>query len=100
MNLDQFLEKEFFTIQDVAKITNRTTQTVRSWEKKGVILEADKRGDNNWRQYSRTRMAEVLEKILNHPWDRKVIKNVDEVEYVINVLRGKAPTKMEEVNEQ
>ncbi|MNT73404.1 hypothetical protein D3C72_2121040 [compost metagenome] len=87
-SLDQLLEKELFNIQDLAEITKRKTQTIRSWEKKGIILEADHRGDNNWRLYSRLRMIDVLEKLLNYPWERQVIKNKAEVQYAIDILKG------------
>lgn len=85
--LEEILEKEAFNIQDLAFITQRKTQTIRSWEKKGIILEADKRASNNWRLYSIDRTVNILEKIISHPWERQVIKNVDEVKYVIEALK-------------
>lgn len=87
-SLDQLLEKELFNIQDLAEITKRKTQTIRSWEKKGIISEADQRTETNWRLYSKTRMIEILEQLLNYPWERQVIKNQAEVQYVIDTLKG------------
>lgn len=88
-SLEKILSKEVFNIQDLAEVTKRKTQTIRSWEKKGIIKEADMRNENNWRQYSKERFVEILQQILNHPWERQVIKNVAEVQYVIDVLTQK-----------
>lgn len=85
--LEEILSKNEFNIQDIASITQRKTQTIRSWEKKGIIPEADGRAENGWRKYSKTRVVEILEKIVNHPWERQVIKNVDEVNYIIDSLK-------------
>lgn len=84
--LDKILSKEVFNIQDLAEVTKRKTQTIRSWEKKEIISSADMRNENNWRQYSKQRFIEILQQILTHPWERQVIKNTAEVEYVINEL--------------
>ena len=84
--LDKVLTKTEFNIQDLAEKKKRKTQTIRSWEKKGIISEADKRDHNKWRLYSKQCFIEVLQQILDHPWERQVIKNVAEVEYVINEL--------------
>lgn len=93
--LDKILEKEVFNIQDLAEVTKRKTQTIRSWEKKGIIPEADQRDHNKWRQYSRECFIDVLQKILVHPWERQVIKNVAEVEYVIDLLtKNEKPSQL------
>lgn len=88
-SLDKLLQKEVFNIQDLAEITKRKTQTIRSWEKKEIIAEADQRGTNNWRLYSKERLVHILKQILEYPWERQVIKNTAEVQYVIDVLSGK-----------
>lgn len=87
--LDEILQKSTFNIQDLAFITQRKTQTIRSWEKKGIIKSADSRGENKWRQYSVERTIDILESLINYPWERQVIKNVDEVQYVIDTLKAK-----------
>lgn len=97
--LDQLLTKEAFNIQDLAEITKRETQTIRSWEKKGIIQEADQRSDNGWRLYSKERLVDILNQILQHPWKRQVIKNTAEVQYVIDVLTGKVELSDEAKNE-
>lgn len=84
--LDKVLSKEVFNIQDLAEVTKRKTQTIRSWEKKAIISEADQRDHNGWRQYSKEKFIEILQQILAHPWERQVIKNTAEVEYVIDEL--------------
>ncbi len=88
-NLDKLLKKENFSIKDIAEIIQRETQTVRMWEKKGLISESDMRASNNWRMYSRERMIIVLNQILNHNWKRQVIKNTQEVKCFIEELQNK-----------
>lgn len=97
--LDKLLAKEAFNIQDLAEITKRETQTIRSWEKKGIILEADQRSTNGWRLYSKERLIHILNQILEHPWKRQVIKNTAEVQYVIDVLNGKIELSDDAENE-
>ncbi|MDF2533897.1 MAG: hypothetical protein K0R18_54 [Bacillales bacterium] len=98
--LEKILAKEVFNIQDLAEVTKRKTQTIRSWEKKDIILDADMRNENNWRQYSKQRFIEILTQILQHPWERQVIKNVAEVEFVINELQNPAKTTTGVASEQ
>lgn len=97
--IDKILTKEVFNIQDLAEVTKRKTQTIRSWEKKGIIKDADMRDKNNWRAYSKSRFVEILNQILSHPWERQVIKNVAEVEFVINELQNPVQTTQESVSE-
>lgn len=97
--LEKILSKNVFNIQDLAEVTKRKTQTIRSWEKKGIIKDADMRNDNNWRQYSKERFIEILNQILAYPWERQVIKNIAEMEFVINELQTPAKTTTEVVSE-
>lgn len=85
--LEEILSKEKFNIQDLAFITKRKTQTIRSWEKKGIIPGADGKASNGWREYSKETVIKILECIINHSWERQVIKNVDEIKYVIQRLK-------------
>ena len=87
-NIDDILKKQQLNIKDLAYIINRETQTIRVWEKKGIISEADMRAENNWRLYSRKRAVEVLEQIINHSWKRQVIKNVAEVKNIVDQLKN------------
>ena len=86
-NFEYILKRDTFNIKDLAKIINRETQTIRVWEKKGIISEADMRGENNWRLYSKNRLIEVLEQIINYDWKRQVIKNTVEVYHLIEELK-------------
>ncbi|MNJ90269.1 HTH-type transcriptional regulator CueR [compost metagenome] len=97
--LEKILSKNVFNIQDLAEVTKRKTQTIRSWEKKGIIKDADMRNDNNWRQYSKERFTEILNQILSYPWERQVIKNIAEMEFVINELQTPAKSSTEVVSE-
>lgn len=98
--LDKILSKEVFNIQDLAEVTKRKTQTIRSWEKKEIIKSSDMRNDNNWRQYSKERFVEILRQILEYPWERQVIKNVAEVEYIINELTNNSSKEKAVLDEQ
>jgi DNA-binding transcriptional MerR regulator len=83
-------DKEKFNIKDLAKIVKKETQTIRSWEMKGIIHRPEKKTDKKveWREYTRETLAETLETIISYQWERKVIKNENEIRYVIEYLRG------------
>lgn len=99
------LDKTEFTITDLAKIVKKQTQTIRSYEHKGIIKKPDKKASNGWRVYTKDDLANTLENIINHNWQRNVIKNKNEIEHIINYLRGRVDKKivlslMEMDNEQ
>ena len=85
---ENLLAKKYFDIEDFARIVNKDQRTIRSWEIKGIIKKPPK-DSRNWRRYSRADLAECLETILNYPWKRRVIKNEEEIQYVIDRLHGK-----------
>lgn len=89
---EELLQKEYFNIKDLAKIVNKETQTVRSWEKKGIIPKPENKYDNGWRMYSKEDLATALENILQYNWQRKVIKNESEIKFVISYLQGNIDT--------
>lgn len=88
---EEFFCKEKYNIKDLAKIVKKETQTIRSWEIKGIIEKPGK-SSNSWREYSKEDLANTLEVVVNYDWDRKVIKNKTEIEYVIARLRGQEVT--------
>ena len=88
---EKMLKKEYFDIRDLANIVNKETQTIRMWEKKNIIPKANRmstHGEKQWREYSKEDLANILEKILIHPWERKIIKNQNEIKFIIDYLRG------------
>lgn len=86
--LKDLLQKQEFNIQDMAAFAQRKTDTIRLWEYQGVILGSDYRSPNNWRLYSRARVAENLEMLLNRPWKRTTYDHPEELQAIINVLRS------------
>jgi hypothetical protein len=84
---ETFFDKEFFTIKDFALLVNKETNTIRSWENKNIVKKPGK-GSNNWRQYTKTELADCLEAVLLYNWERKVIKNRLELKHAIKRLRG------------
>ena len=88
---DELLHKTTFNIKDLASIVKKETQTIRSWETKGIIKRPPKKtsDQHEWREYTKKDLAEVLENLLNYSWKRKVIKNEIEIQYMIDFLRGK-----------
>ncbi|MFW6007768.1 MAG: MerR family transcriptional regulator [archaeon] len=82
------LDKNEFNISDLAKIVKKQTQTIRSYERKGIINKPDKKASNGWRVYSKSDLANTLENILNYNWQRNVIKNESEIKQIIEYLRG------------
>jgi DNA-binding transcriptional MerR regulator len=87
-SIDTLLAKELFTIKDLAYILDKQTQTIRKWEKKGVISKCGNYGSNGWRQYNRLEFANILEEILNYPWERNTIFNAGQIQLVINYLKA------------
>ena len=85
---ENIIQKEEFNIKDLAKIVNKQTQTVRSWEKKGIISKPENKYENGWRKYTKEDLADALDSILKYNWERKVIKNESEIEFIISYLRG------------
>jgi hypothetical protein len=83
------LYQEVFNIKDLSIIVKKETQTIRSWEIKGIIDKPENKSNNGWREYSKLELASTLEKILNFNWKRKVIKNENEIQSFIDYLRGK-----------
>ena len=96
---DELFNKSTFNIKDLANIVKKKTQTIRSWETKGIIKrQAKKTNDQHeWREYTKEDLAQVLEDILAFQWQRKVIKNEAEIQYIIDFLRGKIDTNNLEV---
>lgn len=86
--MKKVLFKNYFNIKDLAKITNKQTQTIRSWEIKGIIDKPINKDANGWRQYSKYEMITCLERIVKHDWQRKVIKNEKEINLIIAYLKG------------
>jgi len=88
---ENLLKKDSFDIRDLATIVKKETQTIRSWEKKNIIPKPrmSSRGQKEWREYSKEDLADTLEHILSYPWERKIIKNYNEIQYIIDYLRGK-----------
>jgi len=86
MNED-FIYKKFYDIRDLAEIFGKETQTIRSWERKGIIKKPPKNPFNEWRRYSRKDLIEILIIIINHPWERSVIKNMDEIKQLLEILK-------------
>jgi DNA-binding transcriptional MerR regulator len=87
---DELLNKNSFNIRDLATIVKKETQTIRSWETKGIIPKPSLKSENGWREYTKEDLANTLEAILNYSWQRKVIKNESEIQYIIDYLRGNA----------
>lgn len=84
----KILLKEVYTIQDVATIVGKTTATVRSWETKKITPKLKNKSENGWKQYTRRDLENLLEHLLNYKWERKVINNVEDLEFIIRYCRG------------
>lgn len=88
-SIDELLAKKIYTIKDLAFIFGKQTQTIRKWERKGIVSKCNNYGNNGWRQYNCLEFAKVLEEVLNYPWERKTIFNSGQIQSVINYLRSK-----------
>ena len=91
--IEELNEKQFYTIKDICKVTNKKSDTIRSWERKGIIHKPKETMYSvgfcyaGWRKYSKKEFIEVLEDIVNHNWERNVIKNKTEIEMYIEYLK-------------
>lgn len=78
--------KQIFTIKDLSIILDKQSQTIRKWERKGIISKFNNYGSNGWREYNREQFAKILEDVLNYPWERNTIYNRGYIQYLINTL--------------
>lgn len=85
--INEMLLKNIFTIKDLSKILDKKSQTIRKWEKKGIIPKCGNYSDNGWRQYNRQEFASVLEEVINYPWERNTIYNIGQIQYLVNLLK-------------
>lgn len=85
--INEMLLKQIFTIKDLSKVLCKKSQTIRKWEKKGIISKCNNYSENGWRQYNRQEFANVLEEIINYPWERSTIYNIGQIQYLINLLK-------------
>lgn len=86
--IEELSVKKIFTIQDLSKVLGKKTQTIRKWEIKGIIPKCKTYSSNGWREYNREEFANILETIVNYPWQRNTISNIGYVQYLINLLKS------------
>lgn len=82
--------RRIFTIKELSLVLGKKTQTIRKWEQKGIIPKCKNYSSNGWREYSKNEFADILEIIINYPWERKTIHNIGYIQYLINILRMEA----------
>ena len=103
--IEKLDQKEFYTIKDVSEVTGKTSQTVRSWELKGIIKKPKETIHSvglhqaGWRKYSREEFIEVLSDLIKYPWKRNVIQNKTELEFYIEYLKGNKDIKEMSIQE-
>lgn len=85
--VNRLMFKQIYTIKDLALILNKKTQTIRKWENKGIISKCKNYSDNGWREYSRIEFANILEEIINYPWERNNLRHIGYIQYLINTLK-------------
>lgn len=92
-DLDKLDEKEFYTIKDLCKVTGRKAETIRSWERKGIIKKPEETiysvgfSGAGWRKYNREVFVQTLQDILDYDWKNNVIKNLEEIQMCIDYLK-------------
>ncbi len=85
--VEEMLDKEKYTIRDVAKVFRKKTHTVRSWERKGIIEKPYKEGQYKWRYYTRYEFCSLLEDVLDYDWEREPFYNGGQIQTLIFILR-------------
>lgn len=85
--IEELSLKNMFNIKDLSLVLGKQTQTIRKWEQKGIIPKCKSYGNNGWREYTRQEFANILETVINYPWERNSIYNIGYIQYLINILR-------------
>lgn len=86
--IKDILQKELFTIQDFALIIRQTTDCIRNWEFLGILPKHTKKSENGWKLYSKEDLANYMEILVNHPWERMNNLDFEELKYYIKYLRN------------
>ena len=79
--------KNEYDIKDLRTLLNRQAQSIRKWERKGIIPTARK-GPNGYRIYNRKEFAYTLECILDHDWERDIFYNAGQIQVLIMLLNN------------
>lgn len=61
---------DFYTLSEIAKLTNKSKQTIVRWYKSGKIPEPSRMASNNWRLYSEEQKDIILKfanKVISSP---------------------------------
>ena len=82
----ELVEKEQYKVPDVCKALNKSPLTIRKWEREGIIKPPSLRDSRNWRVYSRSEFADLLEDVLDYPWKNNVFDNPGQIQLLIIYL--------------
>ena len=80
-------DEVWFVAKDVCKALNKSPLTIRKWEREGIIKPPSLRDSRNWRVYSRSEFADLLEDVLDYPWKNNVFDNPGQIQLLIIYLR-------------
>jgi predicted transcriptional regulator len=65
------MEQKKYHLKDIEEKIDRDKTTIIRWEKEGMIPRA-KRDSRGWRYYSYQEVAEIVSKVLNSDYFRKL----------------------------
>lgn len=67
---------DFYTLSEIAKLTNKSKQTIVRWYESGKIPEPSRMASNGWRIYSEDEkdiIVNFANKIITSPSQRKLL---------------------------
>jgi DNA-binding transcriptional MerR regulator len=88
----KILDGNALSISDLAKLLNKKSATIRTWELKGIIPKARKNEQTNHREYNQSDLLVVLQNIMKYSWERNCL-NKEELEKIIHYLSLAESTK-------
>lgn len=100
---NELLLKRIYTVGEVAKIVERRPDTIRKYEKRGLIPGAQKFGDeytgySSWRYYSEEAVYEMVEFFGSRNRGRPVLEKVKNLDTKIKNLNNKVKLTIKENN--
>lgn len=100
---NELLLKRIYTVGEVAKIVERRPDTIRKYEKRGLIPSAQKFGDeyigySSWRYYSEEAVYEMVEFFGSRNRGRPVLEKAKNLDTKIKNLNSKVKLTIKENN--
>lgn len=100
---NELLLKRIYTVGEVAKIVQRRSDTIRKYEKRGLIPSAQKFGDeyrgySSWRYYNEEDVYQMVEFFSSRTPGRPITDGTPNIDNKIKTLNNKVKLTLKEEN--